>query len=116
MSLNLDTFGELMNDFIRENEIRMLIELPKGTNEAVVTCTDVHTIDFYVLLQAVCPVFVSVIDDMGGPEEVDAEGVLDGMWEIIRQDCLEKLREEREHVRDTNASAVGHGGGEEADV
>ena len=116
MTLDIDTFGKIMDDFIRDNEIKMLIELPKGTNEAVVTCTDVNTVNFFVLLQAICPVFTSVIADMGGPEKIDAEGVLDGMWEIIRQDCLSRLREEREHVRNTDDAAAGRGDGEEAEL
>lgn len=79
MTLNLDTFGEIMDNFIRESNIKMLIELPKGTEEAKVKCTDIHTVDFFALLAAIRPVFLSVIDDMGGEENIDAEGVLDGL-------------------------------------
>lgn len=117
MALDLETFGEIMDDFIRDNDVKMLIELPKGTEEATVTCTDVSTIDFFVLLAAIRPVFVRVIGDMGGPEAIDAEGVLDGMWEIIRGECLESLKGERgEHVRNTDDAAAGRDGGEAADV
>ena len=85
-----------MNHYIRENNIKMLIELPKGTEEAKVTCTDIHTVDFFVLLAAIRPVFLSVIDDMGGEENIDAEGVLDELWKVIREDCLEQLRERKQ--------------------
>ena len=34
--LDLDKFGEIMDDFLKKNEIRMLITLPEGSIEPVV--------------------------------------------------------------------------------
>ena len=34
--LDLDKFGDIMNDFLEKNEIRMLVTLPEGSIEPVV--------------------------------------------------------------------------------
>ena len=53
--LDLDKFGEIMDDFLKKNEIRMLITLPEGSIEPVVEdnvdlCSTVH---FYILLNSI---------------------------------------------------------------
>lgn len=91
MTLNIDTFGEIMNDLITEQHVGLLIDMPKGTQDPVIRGTGIGTVDFYILMAAIRPVFLSVVKDMGGKDNLDVEGVLDGMWAMIRSDCLEQL-------------------------
>lgn len=90
-TLDLDTFGEIMDDFIKRSDIKLLIEMPEGTQEATVTGTGVATLDFYIQLNAIIPTLAQVIRDMGGKEKLDTEGVLDGVFEMMKHDIIEKL-------------------------
>lgn len=89
--LNLDTFGEIMNEIIEKTDIKMLIELPEGTQEAKVSGTGIATVDFFIILVAIIPTFAQVIRDMGGKDAIDAPGVLDALWMMMKHDILEKL-------------------------
>jgi hypothetical protein len=89
--LTMDTFGEIVNRFITDAHITMMIEMPEGTQEPKITCTGVSAIDFYVLMAAIRPVFVALVKDMGGTEGLDAEGAIDDLWGIIREDILKQL-------------------------
>lgn len=91
MELNIDTFGEVMDKLITEQHVALLIDMPEGTQDPIITGTGIGTVDFYILMAAIRPVFLSVVKDMGGKDHLDAEDVLDGMWKIIRSDCLEQL-------------------------
>lgn len=52
---NLDKFGEIMDDFLKKNEIQMLITLPEGSIEPVVEDNvDLgSTVHFYILLNSI---------------------------------------------------------------
>lgn len=89
--LNIDTFGEIMDEIIEKTDIKLLIEMPEGTQEATVTGTGIATLDFYIQLKAIIPTLAQVIRDMGGKKELDVEGVLDGVFEIMKHDIIEKL-------------------------
>lgn len=91
MALNIDTFGAVMDKLITEQHVALLIDMPEGTQDPIIKGTGIGTVDFYILMAAIRPVFLSVVKDMGGKDHLDAEGVLDGMWKIIRGDCLEQL-------------------------
>lgn len=53
--LDLNKFGEIMDDFLKKNEIRMLITLPEGSIEPVVEDNvDLgSTVHFYILLNSI---------------------------------------------------------------
>lgn len=53
--LDLDKFGEIMDDFLKKNEIRMLITLPEGSIEPVVEDNVGlgSTVHFYILLNSI---------------------------------------------------------------
>lgn len=90
-TLDLDTFGEIMDDIIKRSDTKLLIEMPEGTQEATVTGTGIATLDFYIQLNAIIPTLAQVIRDMSGKEELDVEGVLDGVFEMMKHDIIEKL-------------------------
>ena len=65
--MNLDKFGEIMDDFLKKNEIRMLITLPEGSIEPVVEDNvDLgSTVHFYILLNSIGTVCQQIQKDMG---------------------------------------------------
>lgn len=113
--MTLEQFGAAMNAIITQRHVQMLIDMPEGTQEPTVKATGIGTVDFYILMAAIRPVFVKIVGEMGGLDCMDWEAVLDGMWEIIRGDILEQLEGMR-HVRNTDAPADGRGAGQEAKI
>ena len=65
--LNLDKFGEIMDDFLKKNEIRMLVTLPAGSIEPVVEDNVGlgSTVHFYILLNSIGTVCQQLRKDMG---------------------------------------------------
>ena len=57
--LNIDTFGEIMDDFIEKNHIQMLIDIPEGTNEPQIKDNAQlgGVVQFYILLTAMKPIY-----------------------------------------------------------
>ena len=51
MNMNIDSFGEIMDKFLEDNDIAMLIEMPKGTLKAEVknNCELPGIVDLYIL-------------------------------------------------------------------
>lgn len=91
--MNAEAFAEIMNDAITKADIKMLIEMPEGTQEVKLSGTGIAPVDFYIVVAVLKPVFVQLIKDMGGSENVDAPGILDGIWQMLKSDVLEELKE-----------------------
>lgn len=74
--LDLDKFGELMDDFIKKNEINMLITLPKNSIECKVEDNVGlgSVVHFYILLCGIGTVLEEMLCDMGIEKE-SAEAV-----------------------------------------
>ena len=65
--LNLDKFGEILDDFLKENKISMLITLPEGSIEPVVedNVGIGSTVHFYILLNSIGTVCEQMQKEMG---------------------------------------------------
>lgn len=93
-TLNLDTFGEIMDDFIKENEINMLLTIPAGSTEVQVE-DNVHAggvMQFYIVLNAISGVVKTMKEDMkrGGLEldEDKWENVVESLLGLLRTDLM----------------------------
>ena len=95
--LNLDTFGEIVDEFLKENEIQMLITIPEGSitpemRSNVVLGPVVH---FYILLEALTAVVKETMDvmsvDAGSPEW---EHTVDTILSLVKQDIMDSKSEE----------------------
>ncbi len=88
--LNLDTFGEMMDNFIKKNKIQMLITLPEG--ETTVEVKDNYEIgsvlQFYIILNAIPSVAEKIKAEMG-IEKAGWEDVVDVLLELIKRNLLE---------------------------
>ena len=87
--LDLDTFGEIMDKFIKDNEIKMLITLPEGSVDSVVddNVDAGSVIQFYIVLNALPTICKQLKDDM----DIDDDGwrsVAETLSEIIKKRCL----------------------------
>lgn len=92
--MNLDKFGEIIDNFLKENHIQMLIDIPEGTiNPAVEDNTGLGAvIKFYVLLNALVSVCKEMKRDMGIPDGYtkDWERTLDGILNLVKKELLEE--------------------------
>ena len=90
---NLDKFGEIMDDFLKENEIRMLITLPEGSIEPVVE-ENVglgSTVHFYILLNSIGTVCEQMQKDMGiDKDSVEWANVVHVLLKMVEAELLEE--------------------------
>lgn len=89
--LDLDSFGEIMDKFILENEVGMSIIMPEGTIEPEIQDNTGAgpVMQFYILLNAIVAVVKNVTDLMG--IEKDArEDLVDGILDLVKRDIMEE--------------------------
>lgn len=103
--LNLDTFGEIMDHFIKENEIQMLITLPAGSITAEVqdNCKAGAVVQFYIVLDAISSIANQMRKEMGGIDGTDWENIVDALLELLKKDLLDPKSEnagEEQHETD----------------
>ena len=95
--LNLDTFGEIVDEFLKENEIQMLITIPEGsiTPEIESNTRLGPVVHFYILLEALTAVVKETMDvmsvDAGSPEW---EHTVDTILSLVKQDIMDSKSEE----------------------
>ena len=89
--LDLDTFGEIMDKFIKDNEIKMLITLPEGSIDPVIddNVGAGSVMQFYIVLNALPTICKQLKDGMG----IDDDGwrsVAETLSEMIKKEMLDK--------------------------
>lgn len=59
MDLNLDTFGEMMDEFLEQKHIQVLLDIPEGTNDVIIkdNVGIGPVVHFYIILQGLCATF-----------------------------------------------------------
>ena len=88
--LDLDSFGEIIDKFILDNDISLLINMPAGTIEPEIQGnTGMGTVmQFYIVLNALVAVVKNVTDLMG--IEKDArEDLVDEILCLVKKDIME---------------------------
>lgn len=92
--LDLYKFGELMDEFLKKEEVAMIIRLPEGTLEAQVedNIGAGSVMQFFFLLQAFESIVKQMKSDMGIENKNDWESAVDELLKILRKDLLEVER------------------------
>lgn len=88
--LDVDSFGEIMDKFILENEVGMSIIMPEGTIEPEIqdNIGMGPVMQFYIVLNALVDITKNVTDLMG--IEKDArEDMVDGILGLVKKDIME---------------------------
>ena len=89
--LTLDSFGEIMDQFLKDNEICMLLTLPEGTLDVQVQ-DNVHmgiTVQFYILLNAITPICCAMLKDMGiDRKSAEWKKVADTLLGMIKDEIM----------------------------
>ena len=92
-ALNIDTFGEIIDEFLDANDVQMLITIPKGTNRpAVKDNVGIGPVGaFYFILKCIAPIandMFSLFDDKGG-EAFEKEKLADALCDLVKNEIME---------------------------
>lgn len=89
----IDKFGEMIDNLLEENEVKMLITLPEGTLEPEIRSTFTEpggpAIDFYILLLALEKVVADLTSQEGPLDPEKKEQMLDAILELVKKDIME---------------------------
>ena len=91
--LNLDTFGEIMDEFIEKSDCKMLIEFPEGKKDPIVTDNmgGGPVLAFYFILKAITPTLRDLLAMLSekGSEDFDKEKLADTLLEMVKAEIME---------------------------
>lgn len=91
MNLNMDTFQEIIDNFLTENEVHMLLTMPVGTQEVTVQDNTSlgPVVQFFFILNAIASVCKAMQEQIGiDPDSEDWAKVVDTMLSMVRRDIL----------------------------
>ena len=86
--LSIDTFGEIVDNFLKKTHVQMLIEMPEGTIEPEI---DDGVVQFYILLQALKPIYKSIHDDI--LDHSKHEHFIDTLLALVKKDLMDVAEE-----------------------
>ena len=90
--LDLDSFGEVIDEFLKDNVIQMLLTIPAGTMGVQVRDNTGMgaVVQFYILLQSIRPVSAAILElmkiDNTSPEW---RNVVDSLLGLVRNELTE---------------------------
>ena len=91
--MDLEKFGKNIDNFLKENHVQMLIEMPEGTLDPIVkdNIGAGSVMKFYFLLNAISAVGKEMKKDMDIPadERDEWEEVVDGILHLVKNDLME---------------------------
>jgi len=95
---DLDKFGKIMDAFIKDNHIQMLIDMPEGTIEPTVTDNAKlgGVVQFYILLNAVKPIYKLMCANLGGKDKFDYKEFLKNILNLLRTEIIEEMEDGNE--------------------
>lgn len=90
--MDLDKFGEIIDNFLKDNDIAMWITVPEGTLDPVIKDNTGMgpVIKFYILLIALKAIGKQLRSDMGITSQEKWEGAIDGILELVKNDLMEE--------------------------
>lgn len=93
--LDIDSFGAVMDDLLRDNHVQMLIDIPEGTLDATLK-DNIHfggVVQFYLLLNAIRSAVKNIADML---TDADAETMATALADLVRQDIQEAIENTQE--------------------
>ena len=90
--MDLDKFGEIIDNFLKDNNIAMWITVPEGTLDPIVkdNAGMGSVIRFYILLIALESIGKQLKSDMGITSQEKWEGAMDGILKLVKKDLMEE--------------------------
>ena len=90
--MDLDKFGEIMDNFLKDNDVSMLINIPDGTLDPIIkdNVGMGSVIRFYILLIALESIGKQLRSDMGIALQEEWERAIAGILDLVRRDLMEE--------------------------
>lgn len=90
--LTIDKFEEIIDGFLKDNHVQILIDIPEGTIDAKVkdNVEMGSVIQFYIMLHGLKASFGNMLEemkDMLAPEK--KEDMIDGILEMVKGELME---------------------------
>lgn len=85
--MDLERFGKIMEQFLKENRVRIMIEMPEGTLDATVedNIGAGSTVKFYLMLNAISSVVKEMRSDMGLEDDEEWGSVVEGLLGLLKK-------------------------------
>ena len=90
--MDLDKFGEIIGNFLKDNDVSMLINIPDGTLDPIIkdNVGMGSVIRFYILLIALESIGKQLRSDMGIALQEEWERAIAGILDLVRRDLMEE--------------------------
>lgn len=90
--MDLDKFGKAIDNYLKDNNIAMLIKVPEGTLDPVVKDNTGmgSVIKFYILILALKTICKEVRSDMSITSQEQWERVIAGILDLVRRNLVEE--------------------------
>lgn len=88
--MNIDDFGEYIDDFLKGSEVRMMVTFPPGSMEADVQMNipPSPVFQFYIMMHGMKKVFKDMLK-LEALDESKKELILDAMLDLLKKGILE---------------------------
>ena len=84
--LDLDTFGEIMDEFIHKNKVGLMVLKEADSDDWKVTGVGMGAVmDFYIFLNALEPIYLAMLEQMEG--RMDAEKLAESLSDLMKE-CM----------------------------
>ena len=90
--LDLDSLGEIVDKFLLDNEVKMLLTIPEGSlvPEVRDSIGFGSVVQFYILLNSIEPICAAMRNDMGiDGKSPEWESVVDELLAMVKSEMLE---------------------------
>lgn len=92
--LNLEIFGEIMDRFIHQNKMGLMIRKDADSDDWDVTGVGMGAVlDFYIFLNAIEPIYQRMLKEMEIKDRIDAEKLAESLTDLIREDLINAAKE-----------------------
>ena len=97
--LDLETFGEIMDEFIHKSKVGLMIMKEENSDDWEVTGVGMGSVmDFYIYLNALEPLYLKMLKEMNN--EIDGEKLANSLTDLIREGMIRAAEEAEKHERD----------------
>lgn len=89
--MNIERFGEIMDGFLRDSKVALLVKMPEGTLDAEIEDSTGlgPTIQLYILFRALSKALIDTCNQIGG---LETDEFIDSMMEVVKGEVKERLK------------------------